>query len=220
MEQNISETKIPQKKGSRLASWRTVKILAALIVLAALAATSYWWFVLRTQVYTDDAHIYAPLIELSPSEPAVLKKVLVKEGDIVVANQPVARVGDVYLTATTGGLVVKVNNAPGTLFAPGTPIVEMVNPDDLRVDAKIPENGGFSSIHVGDNVTFTVDAFGSKQYHGVVDEIAKTAYQSSVVFSISDTRPTQDFEVKIKFDPREYPELLNGMSAKVWIHIS
>jgi len=63
-----------------------------------------------------------------------------------------------------------------------------------------------------------VDAFGSKTYKGVVDEVSPTSNQSDVVFNISDQRPTNQFEVKVRFDPTLYPELKNGMSAKIWVY--
>jgi multidrug resistance efflux pump len=73
-------------------------------------------------------------------------------------------------------------------------------------------------VQVGDAATFTVDAFGSKVYKGVVDEVSQTSNQSDVVFNISDQRPTNQFAVKVRFDPTLYPELKNGMSAKIWVY--
>jgi hypothetical protein len=63
-----------------------------------------------------------------------------------------------------------------------------------------------------------MDAFPSKQYPGVVDSISPTARSSDIVFSISDKRAEQMFDVKVKYDIYAYPELLNGMSAKMWIY--
>jgi len=37
------------------------------------------------------------------------------------------------------------------------------------------------------------------------------------VFSISDKRESREFEVKALFDSQAYPELKNGMSARMWI---
>ena len=62
--------------------------------------------------------------------------------------------------------------------------------------------------------TFTVDAFGGQQFKGVVDEVAPTSEQSDVVFNISDQRPTNQFAVYVRFDPTQYPQLKNGMSAQ------
>jgi hypothetical protein len=51
-----------------------------------------------------------------------------------------------------------------------------------------------------------------------VDEVAPTSEQSSVVFNISDQRPTNQFAVYVRFDPTQYPQLKNGMSAKIWVY--
>ena len=65
---------------------------------------------------------------------------------------------------------------------------------------------------------FTVDAFGAKKYSGVVDEVGSTSHAGDVVFNISDQRQVAQFDVKIRFNSQLYPELKNGMSAKVWIY--
>ena len=57
------------------------------------------------------------------------------------------------------------------------------------------------NIKVGDPATFTVDAFGSEQFKGIVDEVAPTSEQSSVVFNISDERPTNQFAVYVRLRP-------------------
>ena len=88
----------------------------------------------------------------------------------------------------------------------------------MRVVARIDEDKGLVDIHEGQHVDFTVDAFGSKTFSGVVDEISPTSRQNDIVFTISDKRPTNQFDVKIRFDNNEYFELKNGMSAKVWIY--
>jgi hypothetical protein len=65
---------------------------------------------------------------------------------------------------------------------------------------------------------FKVDAFGDKKYYGVVDEISSTSHESDVVFSISDKREKKKFDIKVRFNLAEYPELKNGMSAKLWVY--
>ena len=94
----------------------------------------------------------------------------------------------------------------------------MVDPSQLRVVAHVDEDKGLSDIMPGDQATFTVDAFGSKKFTGVVDDVSPTARQQDIVFNISDARQTDQFDVSIRFDTAAYPELKNGMSAKVWIY--
>ncbi len=195
------------------------RIKYAVIILAALGlgAGFYYWHVISQRVYSDKAEIFAPLITLSAEQPSVLQKILVKEGDRVAANQAVARMDRAnFVYAKQDGLVVSLNDQVGKLFSPGEPIVTMINPEDLRLIVHIPENKGLSSVSVGQKVIFTVDAFGSKEFQGVVEDISQTADQSSVVFSISDKRDEKNFSIKVKYS--NYPELFNGMSAKAWIY--
>ena len=77
---------------------------------------------------------------------------------------------------------------------------------------------GLKDIKVGQTVVFTVDAFGSKEYPGIVNEISPTSNQGDIVFNISGARQEMDFNVKVRFDEAQYPELKNGMSAKLWIY--
>lgn len=195
------------------------KLKEGLIIffLVCLAIGGYYFYTVSQRVYSDKAEIFAPLITLSPDQYNVLQKVLVKEGDKVTANQAVAKLGNAsFVVAKQDGVVVKINDQVGKIFAPGEAIVTMVNPDDLRLIVHVAENKGLDSIHVGQKVVFTVDAFSSRKFTGEVEQIAQSADQSSVVFSISDKRDEKNFSIKVKYD--DYPELFNGMSAKAWIY--
>lgn len=196
---------------------QVVEIIVFVLAIMVVVLSWYYWTVVRTVVYTDKAEISAPLVEISPETAGILKQVLVKDGDVVAPNTPVARVNDTYLIATNGGMVVGTQNAIGGYVSAGAPVVTMINPSDLRVVARVDETNDLSSIHPGAPATFTVDAFGAQKFLGVVDEIVPTARQTSVVFSISDKRETKEFFVKIRYDTVVYPQLLNGMSARVWI---
>lgn len=196
--------------------WVT-SILLAVIILGAIGGIVYWK-VSSESVYTDSASVSAPLTNLTPSVPGALNSVFVNVGDEVPANTVVAQVGNELLKTKTASEVVTTVTALGTTIAPGTPVVSVVNPDDLRVVAHIDEDKGLSDIHIGEQADFTVDAFGSKSFHGVVDQISPTSRQGDIVFSISDKRPTNQFDVKVRFDTTAYPDLKNGMSAKVWIY--
>ena len=193
-----------------------MKVFISIVVLVLIIGGAYL-FLTRNDVYTDKATISAPEIGLSPSIPGVLKDVLVKEGDTVNFNQTVARVGDELVKSSINGTVIDVNDQVGKIFNPGEAVVTVIDQKALRVEAKIDETKGLSSIRVGQPATFSVDAYGSKKFEGVVDSISPTALQSQVVFSVSDKREVRQFVVKIKYDVSEYPELLNGMSAKVTI---
>ena len=143
---------------------------------------------------------------------------MVNVGDQITANTVVARVGNELLKTKTDSQVINTDTDFGTTVGPTQTIVSVVDPASLRVVAHIDEDKGLSDIRIGQQVIFTVDAFGSKQFQGVVDEISPTARQEDVVFNISDKRQTNQFDVKVRFDTTAYPEIKNGMSAKVWIY--
>lgn len=190
---------------------------AAIIILVVAGIAAYLVFAGR-QVYIDTAQISAPLIDLSPTAAGRLDALYVQAGDTLPANAPVARVGTDVIRTKVAGLIVHVDDTLGAQVTPGENVVEMIDPTQLRVVGTIDENKGLAQIKVGDPVRFTVDAFGGKTFDGVVDEIAPTANTAGVVFDISNTRPTQQFDVKARFDVSAYPQLKNGMSARMWVY--
>jgi multidrug resistance efflux pump len=190
---------------------------AALAILAIAGITSY--FILsNNQISIDTASISAPLINLSPTLSGRLNAVYANEGDILPMNAPVALVGTEVVKTKAAGLIVQVNDTIGAQVTPGQPVVEMIDPSQLRVVGRIDETKGLAQIQIGDSVTFTVDAFGGESFIGVIDEIAPTSNQSGIVFNISSQRQTQQFDIKARFDTSAYPELKNGMSARMLIH--
>jgi multidrug resistance efflux pump len=197
-----------------------VLVLAAFIVLAIGGGIGAFAYISATSktVYIDKGQISAPLVDLSPASAGTLKAVFVSAGDMIPPNTVVAQVDTELIKSTDGGLVVTVNNNIGKVVAPGTPIVTTVDPTQLRVVGQVQEDKGLVDIHVGDPVSFTVDAFGSKQFTGVVDSVAPTANSSDVVFSVSDKRIEQDFDVKVDYNEAAHPEIKNGMSAKIWVY--
>lgn len=169
-------------------------------------------------VAIDKSQIAAPIINIGPQAEGILSVVYVRPGDTVTANESVARVGSEILFAQTAGIVIDVHNTPGQVFIPGSPVVSMIDPNELRVVGTIDEDKGLTQLTVGDSATFTVDAFGSTEFTGIVDEISPTSDQSGVLFSISDKRQVKQFTVKVRYDISLHPEFKNGMSAKLKIY--
>ena len=188
--------------------------------LVILAAASVYAYVLSSnrEVAIASSTISAPLIDLSPSTGGRLNAVYVNPGDRVAAYSPVALVGTEVIRTKVAGLIVQINNTIGAQITPGQSVAEMIDPLQLRVVGKIDENKGLAQIRVGDPVRFTVDAFSGKTFDGVVDEVAPTSNQSGIVFNISGQRETQQFDVKARFDTNAYPELKNGMSARMYVY--
>lgn len=173
---------------------------------------------ISSRVSIENSVVSAPVITIGPSAQGILDEVYVKAGDNVEAGQSLAHIGTEVLTAKVSGLIIDVNNNPGQLFSPSQAIVKMINPNELRIVGTVKETEGLSKISVGNPATFTVDAFGSKKYTGIVEEVSPTSKDSSVVFSISDKRETKEFNVKVKYDTKTYNYFKNGMSAKMKVY--
>ena len=197
-----------------------IRVVGGLIIFGIIFGGLYWYVSAKT-IYIDQSQVAAPLISLSPVNSGVLEEVFVKEGDVVGADTPVARVGNEIVKAKTAGQIVSVNTNVGqflnVLTGQGA-VASMVDPTQLRIVGHLEENKGLADVKIGDPASFTVDAFGSRQYQGIVDEVTPTSRSGDVVFNISDQRPTNEFDVKVRFDPAKYPELKNGMSARVWVY--
>ena len=196
--------------------WVTSLLLGVIVV--SLVGGLIYWKVSSGRVYTDAAIISAPVTNLTPSVPGILNKIFVRVGDTIPGNTVVAQVGNELLKTKSESQVVSTNTALGTTINPTVAVVSVIKPSDLRLVAHVDEDKGLADIHVGEQAIFTVDAFGSKKFQGVVDEISPTARAGDVVFNISDKRQINQFDVKIRFDVTAYPELNNGMSARVWIY--
>src|SRR5258708_706857 len=199
---------------------RRVLMIAAFIVLVIGGGIGSFSYIAAGNkiIYIEKSQISAPLSALSPSASGTLKAMFVSEGQVIPPNTVVAQVDTELIKSTAGGLVVTVNNDIGKLVAPTTPVVVMIDPAQLRVVGQVQEDKGLTDIHVGDPVRFTVDAFGSRTFVGSVDSIAPTSQNGDVVFSVSDKRQEQNFDIKVNYNETLHPELKNGMSAKMWVY--
>lgn len=195
-----------------------VQSIIGIVIVFVLLGGFIFWQSTRNTISIEDSYVQAPIINLSPDTAGTLNALYVSEGQTVAANTPIALVGTDIVDSKESGLIITTQNTVGQFFAPGQTIVSMIHPEDLEVVGTIDENKGLDEIHPGQKATFTVDAFGSKKYVGVVDSVGSTADDTGVLFSISDKRPTETFDVKVKYDVAAYPELKNGMSAKITVY--
>ena len=192
--------------------------MIGIILVVGISGGFLAWKYYSSVVQIDTAHLTAPAINLGPHVAGILTEVYVEVGDTVLPNTALARVGNNTITAQVAGVVTAVDRELGKTFNPGQTIVTMVNPRDLRIVGKIDENKGLSDLFVGEPATFTVDAFGSKVFTGVVDKISPVSDVSGSSFSLSDARPTEQFDVSIRYATDLHPEFKNGMSARITIY--
>jgi multidrug resistance efflux pump len=188
------------------------------VVIFGTLAGFLFWQSQKNTVFIENSDLEAPIINLTPSLPGVLNALYVKEGDAVKANSQIALVGSQIISTKVDGIV---SNAPlllGSYFSPGQTVVSIVNVGEMKAVGQIDETKGLSSLKVGQQATFSVDAFPGKTYNGIVDQISSVSQDNGIIFSISDTRPVKKFEVKVRFNVDSYPELKSGMSAKITVY--
>ena len=199
---------------------RVLGLAIGIVVVLGGGIAVFSYFAASAHVVSiDQARLSAPTVDLSPTAGGVLRNLNVSAGQLIAPNTIVAQVGVELIKSTQGGLVLSTTGGIGDQVPAGATVVEMIDPAALRVVGEVDENKGLSRIKIGNPVTFTVDAFGSQQFTGVVDEIAPTSNQSGIVFNISDQRSVQQFDVKARFDTAKYPQLKNGMSARMTIYV-
>jgi multidrug resistance efflux pump len=188
-----------------------------IILIIIGAASVIVWNDIQSRIYVEDGTITAPIITISPGSSGILDRVYVTEGDLVRRNQILAKVDGEILHAKTSGVITAIEDTPGMRVNAQSPIISMINREKLRAVGRVKEDKGLKDLHTGQRAEFTVDAFPGVLYHGTVEKVAPTAREGDIVFSISDKRQEQEFEVTILFDVDAYPELKNGMSSKIWI---
>jgi len=195
-----------------------LKRLGIILVIILLIGSYVLYKELMGKVFIDDSLIQAPVITISPSTSGTVQEMDVTEGQTVQKGDTLAIVGSQILRAQTDGLIITAPDVTGSSVNPQTQLIQMIQPVDLRVAGTIDENKGLNQIKVGQVASFTVDAFPGQTFWGYVDEIAPTAKTAQLSFSISSERPTQQFVIYANFDAAKYPQIRNGMSAKMTVY--
>lgn len=196
---------------------KILRILIVVVILIIIVSGFFYFQKTKDRVLIENSVISAPIISISPVTAGTLNKLYVHEGEVVKIGDPIADVGDQTIRANSDGLIIKAQNVAGAVISIQNPVVSIIKIPDLRVDGTVDENKGLEKIKIGQPILFTVDAFPGKTYAGFIDEISGTAKQTQIAFSISSERPVQQFEVYAKFDISKYPEIKNGMSAKMTV---
>lgn len=196
---------------------RILRALLVVIVAVLLIGGFIAYQLLKGRVSIEDSLIQAPIVTISPETPGKITDLKVYEGENVKKGDALAIVGTSSLNAFQDGVVVSVDNAIGSIASAQTAVVQMVNLSDMRVAGTIDENKGLDKLKIGQTISFTVDALPGQTFWGYIDEISPTAKQTQLQFSVSSERPTQQFIVYARFDAYKYPQIKNGMSAKMTV---
>lgn len=196
---------------------KVLKAIVAVVLIGVIVGVFLFWQKKRDRVFIDNSQINAPLVTISSSGYGRLTELDAVEGKPVKKGDTIAIVGDETIRAITDGIIVMANNQVGGTVSPQVVLTQLINPADLRVAGAIDENKGLNKLKVGQVASFTVDAFPGQTFWGYVDEISPTAKQTQLSFSISSERPTQQFQVFVRFNSSKYPQIKNGMSAKITV---
>lgn len=196
--------------------FKRVFILVVLVLL--LSGGTFYYLKKEGRVFIDNSQIEVPIINITSEQPGILNEIDVTENQTVKKGDLLAIVGTQALRAQTEGIVIVVNKQIGSTATLQTSVVSIVNPDDFRVVGALDENKGLKDIRVGQAAAFTVDAFPGETFWGYVDEVGSTARQTQASFSISSERPVQQFNIFIRYDVNRYPQVKNGMSAKLTVY--
>ncbi len=207
----------PQKKESVFKKPWLQSVILIVVIFGALGGFLYWQSTAGT-VSIEKSMLTAPIVNLSPTSAGTLNALYVKPGDVVAPGAQVALVGTNVVSAKDGGIIASTPEALGAYFNAGQTVASIVVTQNMEVTGQVDETKGLQDIAIGQRATFTVDAFPGKKYVGIVDQIGATSDDTGVLFSISDKRPTKVFDIKVRFDVNAYPELKNGMSAKITVY--
>ncbi len=203
---------------SKIKNPKVLRIILVVIVSALLIGGYIYFQLSKDRVAIESSLVQAPIIMISPETPGKILNIKVYEGEQVKKGDALAIVGTSSLNAYQDGLIVSTNNAIGSIASSQIPVVQMINFSDMRIAGTLDENKGLDKVKIGQAVAFTVDALPNQNFWGYVDEISPTAKQTQLQFSVSSERPTQQFIVYARFNAYSYPQIKNGMSAKMTVY--
>lgn len=197
---------------------KVLRVLVAIVIIIIASAGFAFLALTSGRVAIDDSLVSDPISNIAPVTPGTLQETDVYENEFIQKGDPLAVVNGQTIYAQTNGLVIMANTQLGSIVSAQNPVAQIIDPSQMRIAGTIDENKGLDQIKIGQVVAFTVDALPGKTFWGYVDEISPSAKQTQMAFSISSERPTQQFVVYARFDAAKFPQIKNGMSAKMTVY--
>lgn len=236
----------PVESKPRGRSRRKLAMLLALLVVLVVGLYLGYQYWLGQQIYvsTDNAQVAGPMVQVGALNAGRVESVQVNVGDTVQRDQVV---GTILLPTTistsqsgtpvlgfvgsenqraqikspVSGIVVARSANPGATIAPGQPVITLVDPTQLWVNANIDETQSWR-VHPGQEVEVHLDAMNAT-LPGRVEAITDATASSFSLLPQSNTtgnftKVTQVLTVRIAvdFDGRTPPL---GSSASVRIRV-
>lgn len=206
-----------KKLFSKLKKPKVFRTIATIVCVVIVVTGILYFEKTKDRIFIDDSLVSSPIINIVPAVPGKLYDTNVYENEEIKKGDQIAVIGTQILRADTNGLIIMANTQTGSILTSQTPVAQMIDHAQMRIAGTIDENKGLSDVKAGQVASFTIDAIPGKTFWGYVDEISPSAKQTQLSFSISSERPTQQFVVYVKFNSAQYPQIKNGMSAKITV---
>jgi HlyD family secretion protein len=117
---------------------------------------------------------------------------------------------EMEIISPVAGVVESINLEPGDVVEAG-PLVSIIDPEDLKLYVYVGAKA-LGSIHVGETVTLTTDAYGDKPFEGTVEFVASKGEFTPRNLQTEEERVQQVFRVKIHLNSAG-GQLRAGMTA-------
>ena len=127
-----------------------------------------------------------------------------------------SRLDDAVILAPTDGVVLERIVHPGEVINAGTPILTMVNPDDLYLKVYLP-NVQTGRLRIGNQARIIPDAFPEKEFNAEVTRIAGRSQFTPKNVETKEQRINLVFEVKLGKIDNSDRRLKPGMTAEAVI---
>lgn len=131
--------------------------------------------------------------------------------------------GETVVVSPVDGIVAQKVANPGEVVSAGQSIVNLVNINDLWLNARIEETK-IGRLKINQPVTFTLDAYDGVKFHGKIKEIGAAASSVFSLFSTENasgnfTKVTQRIPIKISLPTEDSHKFRPGMSALIQIKV-
>jgi HlyD family secretion protein len=200
------------------------KIIPPLIVIALIAGGGYYYYQQKyvdAGVITVSGTVEATEFQLGSIQGGRVDTVNVKEGDTVETDAVVAVVhpgsrstdGREMVHSPIAGIVLNRSVEPGEIVAAGTPLITVIDPNDLTLTVYVPEDR-YGLIKLGQTYPVTVDSFPDESFTGTVTHIADQAEFTPRNVQTADSRKNTVFAIKLNLPPSD-GKLKPGMPADV-----
>lgn len=130
---------------------------------------------------------------------------------------------ETIVVSPVDGIVAQKVANPGEVVSTGQSIVNLVNTNDLWLNARIEETK-IGGLKIGQPVTFTLDAYNGVKFQGKIREIGAATSSVFSLFSTENasgnfTKVTQRIPIKISLPTDSKYKFRPGMSALIEIKV-